>query len=160
MTRLLLIGALSMAVFLGIAVAAMGRSTKEARPGAEFTIHVIEHATTDAVTNPGVGGKADNVGDILTFANEVFDRTNSRHSGHDQGMCVRTVAGAAWECWWTTFLAGGQLSVEGPFYDARNSRLAVTGGTGAYRNARGWMQLKSRAGGTEFDFVFHITRNR
>jgi hypothetical protein len=34
--------------------------------------------------------------------------------------------------------------------------LAVTGGTGAYRNARGSMTLKSRAGGTEFDFIFNL----
>jgi hypothetical protein len=48
------------------------------------------------------------------------------------------------------------LTVEGPFYDTRDSVLAVTGGTGAYGNARSWMKLKSRAGGTEFAFIFHL----
>lgn len=124
-------------------------------PRGEITIHVVEHATTDAVTD--TGAKGDSAGDVLTFANELFDRTNTRHSGHDQGFCVRTVAGAAWECWWTAFLAGGQITVEGPFYDARNSRLAVTGGTGVYAKARGWMQLRSRAAGTQFDFIYHLT---
>jgi hypothetical protein len=35
--------------------------------------------------------------------------------------------------------------------------LTVTGGTGAYRNVRGQMDLKYRnPAGTEFDFVFHL----
>ena len=43
----------------------------------------------------------------------------------------------------------------GPFYDAADSTLAITGGTGAYRNARGTMDLRARSA-TEFDFVFHV----
>ena len=39
------------------------------------------------------------------------------------------------------------MTVEGPFYDTRDSVLAITGGTGAYANARGQMELKSLAGG-------------
>jgi allene oxide cyclase len=70
-------------------------------------------------------------------------------------MCIRTVVGVAWECWWTTKLAGGQLTVEGPFYDKTSSRLAITGGTGTYANANGWMDLKAH-GTTKYDFVFHL----
>lgn len=152
--KALSLAAVAIAVAAVVAAVAAARPAKQGpRPG-EVTIHVIEHATTDAVTDLTPSG--DSAGDVLTFANELFDRTNAKHSGHDQGFCVRTVAGAAWECWWTAFLAGGQVTVEGPFYDARNSRLAVTGGTGVYANARGWMQLLSRAGGTQFDFVYHL----
>jgi len=145
--------AIAAAVAVVATVAAAGPAKQGPKPG-EVTLHVIEHATTDAVTDLTPSG--DSAGDVLTFANELFDRTDTKHTGHDQGFCVRTVTGAAWECWWTAFLAGGQVTVEGPFYDARNSRLAVTGGTGAYANARGWMQLLSRAGGTQFDFVYHL----
>lgn len=98
----------------------------------------------------------DSVGDILTFANEVFDAENENKVGTDNGFCVRTVAPGAYECWWTTFLAAGQITVEGPFYDTKNSVLAITGGTRAYKNARGSMQLKAREGGTEFDFIFTV----
>jgi len=118
-------------------------------------VHVIEHATTDVVTNQG-DGAGDVVGDILTFTNDVFDRTNSSKVGSDQGYCVRMSVGVSWECVWTTILSRGQLTVEGPFYDTRDSVLAITGGTGKYANARGSMELKSRAGGTEFDFIFHL----
>ena len=47
-------------------------------------IHVIEHATTDAVTNHADGG-ADSVGDVLTFTNDVFDKKNAEKVGSDQG---------------------------------------------------------------------------
>ena len=66
------------------------------------------------------------------------------------------VVGQSWECNWTTLLPRGQITVEGPFYDTRDSVLAITGGTGAYANARGQMELKSRANGTEFAFIFHL----
>ena len=96
---------------------------------------VVEHAATDAVTDTGASG--DSAGDILTFANEVYDEANAQSIGADNGWCVRTVVGKAWECFWTTSLKGGQITVEGPFLDAGDSVLAVTGGTGAYAGARG-----------------------
>ena len=149
------VGAAAVVLVLGFGAGAFGKDT--AAPPSGRTVHVIEHATTDAVTDTGDTG--DSAGDVLTFANELFDKNDARHSGHDQGFCVRTVPGVAWECWWTSFLAPGQLTVEGPFYDARNSRLAVTGGTGAYASARGWMELKSREGGRKFDFVYHLAND-
>jgi allene oxide cyclase len=120
------------------------------------TITVIEHATTDATTDTGAAG--DSAGDVLTFANEVFDASDARKVGTDQGYCIRVVAGTSYECNWTTFLPGGQITVEGPFYDAKDSVLAITGGTGRYARARGAMELHSRAGGTKFAFVFHVSR--
>ena len=45
----------------------------------------------------------------------------------------------------------------GPYYDTHNSVLAITGGTGAYRNARGQMSLLARDGGKEYDFIFRIS---
>ena len=56
-----------------------------------------------------------------------------------------------------TLLPKGQITVEGPFYDTSDSVLAITGGTGAYRNVRGEMDLKyNNPAGTKFDFVFHV----
>ena len=46
--------------------------------------------------------------------------------------------------------------MEGPFFDAQNSVLTVTGGTGIYRNARGTMGLQARNGGAEYDFIFNL----
>ena len=120
------------------------------------TFTVVERATTDAVTNKGTK-KGDSLGDILTFANGVYNASNTTKMGSDNGFCIRTQVGKAWECIWTTFLPSGQLTVDGPFLDAGDSKLAITGGTGAYARARGWMNLHARnAKGTEYDFGFHV----
>lgn len=76
--------------------------------------------------------------------------------GTDQGYCVRTVVGKSYACNWTTSLAGGQITVEGPFLDAGDSTLAITGGTGRYRKASGFMKLHSLEDGTKFAFEFHF----
>lgn len=122
---------------------------------APTTLAVVEHATTDAVTDTGATG--DTVGDVLTFANEVYDADNQSKVGTDNGYCVRTAAGSAWECEWTLTLADGQINAMGPFLDAGDSKLAIIGGTGAYAQARGEMALHARnAEGTEYDFTYTI----
>jgi allene oxide cyclase-like protein len=121
------------------------------------TITVVEHATTDTTTDNVPLG--DSPGDVLTFANEEFDETDTRKVGTNQGYCIRVVVGKSYECNWTNLLPGGQITVEGPFYDADDSVLAITGGTGRYRKARGEMKLIAVEGDpTKFKFVFHITR--
>jgi allene oxide cyclase len=118
-------------------------------------IHVVERATTDAVTNGDPTN--DMLGNVLTFANKVYDSANKRQVGSDQGYCIRTVVGKTWECNWTTFLKSGSITVEGKFSDTGNTVLAITGGTGAYATARGEMDLKyHNKEGTAFDFVFHV----
>jgi allene oxide cyclase len=117
------------------------------------TIRVVERATTD--TSVDLGASGDSIGDLLAFGNELFDRGNQIKVGTDQGSCVRTVPGQAYECTWTNSLAKGQITVQGPFLDSRDSVLAITGGTGAYRRARGTMDLHARSA-TEFDFTFHL----
>lgn len=139
------------AAALGLAAASVGAHPDIASP---VQIHVIEHAISDTVTDTGAAG--DSSGDLLTFHNPIFDASDSTRVGRDQGDCIRIVPGRSWECRFVTRLAGGSLTVEGPFFDTHNSVLAVTGGTGVYRNARGAMTLKSRAGGTEFDFIFNL----
>lgn len=118
-------------------------------------IHVVERASTDAVTNGDPN--EDQLGNVLTFANKVYDSANKRQLGSDQGYCIRTVVGKTWECNWTTFLKSGSITVEGKFSDTGNTVLAITGGTGAYATARGEMDLEyHNEKGTAFDFVFHL----
>ncbi len=115
----------------------------------------VERATTDAVTDTGVQG--DSPGDLLTFANEIYDEKNETLAGTNNGWCIRTVVGKAWECFWTLTLKKGQIMVEGPFLDGQDSVLAVTGGTGAYSKAKGEMALHARnPQGTEYDFVYKL----
>ena len=120
-------------------------------------LNLVEHAKSDATAH--IGSKPDNRGDVLTWTNDVFDAADKLKVGTDQGFCIRVAAGRSYECSWTTTLAGGQIMVEGPFYDAGDSILAVTGGTGKYSGATGEMLLHSRdAKGSEYDFRFSLTR--
>ncbi|MCB1499172.1 MAG: hypothetical protein KDK07_05175 [Bauldia sp.] len=140
--------ALGMATGLGVGAASAADMDK---------IVLVERAATDVVTDTGEAG--DSVGDILTFANEVYDEANATMKGTDNGWCVRTVVGKAWECFWTLSLADGQITVAGPFLDAGDSVLAITGGTGAYAGAGGEMQLHARNDeGSEYDFVYVLSR--
>jgi hypothetical protein len=143
-------------VILIVAVLLLSACGGAAQPQVS-TLHVVERATTDAVGDAAPEG--DSVGDTLGFANEVFDETNTNKIGTDNGFCVRTAVGAAWECVWTISLALGQITVEGPFNDAGDSVLAITGGTGEYSEVRGSMTLHARnAAGSEYDFVYTIIR--
>jgi hypothetical protein len=118
-------------------------------------IAVIEHATTDTVVDLTANG--DSTGDLLTFHNEVFDEDNETVVGTSHGDCVRIVVGVSWQCRWTTSLEVGSITVEGPFFDEGPSVLAITGGTGEFRAARGSMRLVALdEAGTEFSFVFRV----
>ncbi|HEU4355079.1 MAG TPA: allene oxide cyclase family protein [Actinomycetota bacterium] len=123
-----------------------------------MTVTVVEHATSDAVVD--IGGAGDTEGDILWFANDVYDEADVSVVGSDQGQCFRTsVPNGAWECSWTTFLDDGSLTVEGPFYDASDSVLAITGGTGVFRRAQGQMRLHCYVGDDQIGrcrFTFKI----
>lgn len=146
----------SLVVFQTLAAVLLaGAAGVRAEEEDKITLTVVERATTDVVTD--TGEKGDTVGDVLTFANEVYDEKNESKIGTDQGFCVRTVVGKAWECIWTLTLNDGQITVDGPFYDTSPSTLAITGGTGKYMNASGQMRLKARdEKGTEYDFIYEI----
>jgi hypothetical protein len=153
-------GTLALSATAALTAGAIVAGTSSAKPtqahAAGATVHVIEHAITDTEI-PSGGGK-DVKGNVLTFNNPVFNVADKKRVGHDEGFCTRIDPKLGiWECLWTTFLKAGQITVQGPFYDTRNSALSITGGTGAYRNNRGQMRLLSRNGGKEYDFIFQLS---
>ena len=117
-----------------------------------------------SIFNPGYAGRPlfedqrpRNVGDILTFANEIYDQDNKKLLGHDNGWCVRMVVGESWLCRWTLIVDKGQITVTGPYYDNRESVLSVTGGTGDYDSVQGQMKLRQRdQKGTEYEFIYSL----
>jgi allene oxide cyclase len=124
---------------------------------AATTISVVEHATTDKVIDAGKQG--DSPGDMLTFHNKVYDQADTTVVGKDQGYCVRISPNqGSWECVYTTFLEGGSITVDTPFYDAADSVGAITGGSGAYASASGSIDLHCfpEGGITKCEFVFKI----
>jgi len=151
------------ALLLGVLAGAfftMHTSTPAAKANGQRVIHVVEHAITDTVQEfhpPKMS-----LGDILGFHNPVFDAANKQQVGTDNGQCTRTVAtgkNTEWECFWTVILKQGQITVEGPYYDnGTDTMLAITGGTGAFQDAQGQMQLHATGNpvGSEYDFVYML----
>jgi allene oxide cyclase len=120
---------------------------------AATTLTVVEHAVTDTVIDVGKAG--DSTGDLLTFHNKIYDEADAAIVGSDQGSCIRiSPKKGSWECLYTTFLEGGSITVETPFYDAKASVGAVTGGTGTYSGASGTLDLSCT--GAECTFVFNL----
>ena len=151
-TPLIVAGAI--VVVLVAAYVAQAGSTQRR---ATTTVHVIERATTNLTIDTGPSG--DSSGDLITFANDVFDEKNTDKVGRDQGDCIRiNVTQGSWECRWITFLKGGAITVEGPFFDAKDSVLAITGGRGKYKDARGSMELKSLDDLSGYHFIFHLNQ--
>ena len=118
-------------------------------------VKVVERPVGE--TTVDLGAKGDSIGDLLVFANGIFDAANKAQIGSDQGYCVRIVVGKSWECNWTMMLKGGQITVEGPFTDEGDSLLTITGGTGKYAGAKGSMKLHPRdAKSTSYDFTYDL----
>src|SRR5262245_2595796 len=142
---------------LAVALVGLGLQTGAVSADADEELALVERATSDKVID--LGDKGDSAGDILTFADPVYDAKNETQVGSDSGWCVRIVAGQSWECTSTTILQTGQITVHGPFYDTKDSVLAVTGGTGAFANVRGEMVLHARdAQGSAYDLVFKLRK--
>jgi hypothetical protein len=139
------------AVFL-LGATAISIASSPAKVTEPARIRVVERALTDTVTDTGASG--DTAGDLLTFANPIYQA--GTQIGRDQGDCIRIdpVEGK-WECRWITYLGGGGITVEGPFFDAKDSTMAITGGTGDFRNVRGMMTLHALSA-TKFQFTFAI----
>lgn len=113
----------------------------------------------DTATDFPVRAEKDSLGDILAFSNPLYDESNTNNVGTSNGVCFRTAVGSTYECFWTATLPEGQLTVQGPFFDKKDSTLAITGGTGDYDQARGQMAVHARnAAGTEYDFTYTIVK--
>jgi allene oxide cyclase len=118
-------------------------------------IKVVERPIGETTVDLGL--KGDSIGDMLVFANGIFDSANKTQLGSDQGYCVRTIVGKSWECFWTMTLKAGQITVEGPFMDEGDSLFTVTGGAGKYAGAKGSMKLHPRdAKSTSYDFTYDL----
>src|SRR5258707_13131993 len=79
-------------------------------------IKVVERPVGE--TTVDLGAKGDSIGDLLVFANGVFDPANKTQIGSDQGYCVRTIVGKSWERNWTLTLKAEQITVQGPLMAA------------------------------------------
>jgi hypothetical protein len=88
------------------------------------------------------GGQS--VGDMFVFQSDLFDPDTNAKVGTAEGHCVLiTASGDIVDCDASGILEGGQIRVSGASSSADTNVLAVTGGTGIYRNVRGQITTTS-----------------
>ncbi len=78
-------------------------------------------------------------GDRVAFDNPLYNRTNTKHLGASQGECAQVgQAPNIFHCSAVFVLPDGQITTTGIADFAKPSPVvAITGGTGAYKTARG-----------------------
>jgi hypothetical protein len=104
-------------------------------------IRLVEHVQNVAFVDAPPAGPS--LGDRLVFSSDLFDQ-DGRKVGSDAADCVTvridSSAPAAqqqiFQCAITVQLADGQITFQGMAKGTENF-FAITGGTGAYRTARG-----------------------
>jgi hypothetical protein len=94
---------------------------------------------TSFVNNAPVGKKAGR-GDVVIYANPVFDRHGTQ-VGTDYGVCT-VLNDTQSQCDATIVLPKGQLVTHGIQSSKSNFEVAVIGGTGLYSGARGTMTAR------------------
>jgi hypothetical protein len=126
---LLLIGA-------GVMAAGAASDTSSQDDGGGQVIRLTTKQVHQGVVDQGAPGFS--VDDEIVFSNDLYQ--NGEKVGEDGGTCTvtRITSGATTlHCLGTNSLPGGQISVQGLAAAGERFELAVTGGTGRYRKARG-----------------------
>jgi hypothetical protein len=96
------------------------------------------------------GGQS--IGDVFIFQNDLFDPSTHAKVGTVEGHCMLiTASGDITDCDASGILAGGQIRVAGADSNANINVLAVTGGTGIYRNVSGQITIETIDNSTSKD---------
>jgi hypothetical protein len=118
----------------------------------------VLHLVTKTVqsTDLDLGKKGFSQGDQFLFADNVF--RGGKKVGTDGGVCTATrVTSAAQEfqCVVSVRLPEGQLTVQGLIdFSGKTSTFAITGGTGRYRDAGGYVVVPNTDSDTTAITVF------
>jgi Dirigent-like protein len=141
---------------LAITVTASGSGGRSAKASKTKTIRVTAITTSDHfVDNPPAQGEnaPPSPGDIVTFTDKLL--SHGRQIGRDQGAFIAT-GGANVEGTVTAFLPKGHIAVADGFdFEKKLQSLAIAGGTGAYRKARGQV-LVQQVSDTKMLLTFKI----
>ena len=164
MRRLISVTAVALVILGGSLTTASAATTNDSSAdGRTTTLHFIAREVDSAQLDLGAPGLS--LGDQLISTNDAFQ--DGRRVGEGHVVCTITrITGTApsrtvtSECLVTVILARGQITIQGavtgpeqgagpPFYNA------VTGGTGAYRTARGEVHL-IRINDTDADVTIRL----
>jgi hypothetical protein len=118
---------------------------------------IVVRAQSDKTVNVAVAGDSTGTGNEVVFSETLW--VGSTQVGSDSGVCTQTPDpdGAHYTCDVAFVLDGrGQITVQGlvNFADA-DPVLAITGGTGQFRGAKGEFDFTTQSP-TSFTDTFHL----
>jgi hypothetical protein len=137
-------------------VAAGAAATAHANGGYDpgRTIRLVEAHTTAQPRFVDVDGdKATSAGDVA-IVKDGLDREDGSHAGDFTQVCTLVTLGttqpvaltSTYECSGTIHLPNGTITQQGSFVPLEPDQLgAISGGTGAYRTARGEIETQAEA---------------
>jgi hypothetical protein len=114
------------------------------------TIRLVEAHDTEDPVFVDVGDKGPSVGDVA-IVKDGLNREDGTRAGEFSQVCtVVAVAGSpltsTYECSGTIHLPDGTITQQGSFVPLKPDQLdAISGGTGAYRTARGDIETQAKA---------------
>ena len=160
MTRKLRFGAVAVILFalLGTGASASGSGDRD-DDGIKI-VRVTEITVQQADIDLGESG--DSLGDQFIFSGDLFK--HGKKVGIDGGVCtivrLEPMVSATAQCVATAELPKGQITVQGLLTfteetEGEPSFLAITGGTGKYREAQGQLKI-DQASETEAQLTFKI----
>lgn len=134
----------------------VGSSRSQA--ASDRVVHVFEHATPDSSKLIVVGTNTDVRGNYKVMYEPVFDSSDRHQIGHSTGVCVYT-RNTVQLCQFDFILPDGQITTQGYFLTTGTSETwAITGGTGSYLGAKGYLfsHIVTKGTQTEFEDFFHL----
>ncbi|WP_405779355.1 hypothetical protein OG512_04085 [Streptomyces sp. NBC_01378] len=158
------------ALLAGAPVATAATDTDSAHAkGGDRVITVIGHLKQQSRFPVNPGGPAAQ-GDRTVVRSRLYDKNDKKKVGWTHGTCTTTLAkenGGVEECVVTYVLPGGQLTVQGLVFGILTKGVptipppsfdnAITGGTGKFDRARGWVHADTIGTGKR-QFTIHLER--
>jgi hypothetical protein len=164
MRRIASVTALALVLVGGSLTAASAATTNSSSDDRQTTtIHFIARTIDSALLDLGAQGLS--LGDGAIFTDELFQ--DGKRLGEGHGVCTITrITGTAPsrtltnQCLITAILPRGQITIQGRLPSTEQGTspphsLAVTGGTGSYRTARGEVRVR-QISNTENDITIRL----
>jgi Allene oxide cyclase barrel like domain len=134
------------AVLGALALSAGSLASASANHGSDkkvVRLTFIEKSTAGTLVDVDKSG-GPSIGDVFVFQSDLLDPATNEKVGTTEGHCMLVTASEdLTDCDASGVLAGGQIRVAGASSQADVTVLAVTGGTGAYRNVRGQLTIET-----------------
>jgi hypothetical protein len=119
-----------------------------------LTVLEVDNPKHDTFVDVGASGESP--GDYFLFENKLMTPDGSRQVGRDSGRC--TLGIGTFSCDATAKIFGkGKIVVSGALFSENDNRIAITGGTGAYRTAHGQLVIDDLGNGNTV-LAFHVIR--